>query len=116
VYQYILIALLMLAGLIPKQGCAMINYASEGRSVTGLSQWRFLPDTSEENSDIRLPTADVDWSTVSIPHCFRLSGLPEKSAAFYAQTLQLDGEDADKCVYICHQSVSTPNNQQGVTP
>ncbi len=87
-------------GLAPMQGYAMLNDASEGRTIEGLAQWEFLQDTSEEGSDIRLPMKSDDWSSVQIPHCFRLSGLPEKSAGFYRKTLNLPKSDSNKCFYL----------------
>ncbi len=87
-------------GLAPMQGCAMLTDASEGRVIEGLAQWEFLQDTSKEGSDIRLPMSGADWTTLTIPHCFRLSGLPEKSAGFYRTTLNIAAEDSNKCFYL----------------
>ncbi len=97
----IVAAFLVIAGLLaPLQGMAMLNDASEGRTITALAEWKFLQDTSDEESGIRLPMMSSDWTTVRIPHCFRLSGLPEKSAGFYSQTLNIPTEDANKCFYL----------------
>ncbi len=87
-------------GLVPLTGCAMLTDTSEERTITPLIQWQFVQDTSEENSKIVLPGKNADWTTLELPHCFRLSGLPEKSAGFYRQLLTPAAGDANKCYYL----------------
>ena len=92
--------LLAVLAVCPFQGVAMMTDPVEARSVDALTDWEFVPDTSEEFADIVLPGEDAAWSAVSIPHCFRLSGLPEKLAGFYRRTLTVSGEDANQCFYL----------------
>ncbi|MBN2163804.1 MAG: DUF4982 domain-containing protein [Pontiellaceae bacterium] len=87
-------------GMTPLQGCAMLSDASEARTIEPLSQWEFVQDSSAENTGIRLPDSGADWTDLSIPHCFRLSGLPEKSAGFYRHTLNVPAEDRGKTFYL----------------
>ena len=100
IFKHILMAAGLAVGLMPLQGCAMLTDEAEGRSVEELTQWQFVPDTSEEFAAIVLPADDAAWSAVETPHCFRLSGLPEKSAGFYRRTLTVPAEDAGKCFYL----------------
>jgi len=74
--------------------------SSDTREITPLKTWQFTQDTSEENSDIVLPKKGTQWTTVKSPHCFRLSGLPEKSAGFYHQTLNPKKSDKGHRFYV----------------
>ena len=89
-----------LLGWTPLSGMAMLTDASEGRTVTAMTEWEFLQDTSKENSEIELPHYSKDWAGVALPHCFRLSGLPEKSAGFYRKTLTPKATEANQCFYL----------------
>jgi beta-galactosidase len=82
------------------QSQAMLTDPSEGRVIDALTEWQFCPDPSAENSNIVLPGGNAEWSPVELPHCFRLSGLPEKSAGFYRKTLDVAAGDANKCFYL----------------
>ena len=90
----------VMLSLTPLQGCAMLQDASEGRTITALTEWQFIQDTSEENSTIMLPGKNAEWVTLEIPHCFRLSGLNEQSAGFYRQLMMPAAGDANKCYYL----------------
>lgn len=90
----------LILGFMPTQGCAMLNDASKSRSVTEITEWQFMQDTSAEHAEIVLPGNSTDWATLEIPHCFRLSGLPEKSAGFYRQVLTPASSDANHCFYL----------------
>ncbi len=100
VFKGLLLIAYSTAGLVPMTGSATLNDTSDGRTITALSEWRFIQDASEEESDIRLPMSYAEGSTVQLPHCFRLSGLPEKSAGFYSATVDVPAEDANKCFYL----------------
>ena len=96
----IFISILLAAAMTALPGNAMLNDPSAARTIVPLSQWEFVQDTSAENSAIQLPDSGADWSGLTIPHCFRLSGLPEKSAGFYRTTLQVPAEDEGKTLYL----------------
>ena len=87
-------------GVLPLQGSAMLTDASDGRTVTALTDWQFVPDSSGENSDIVLPGGQAEWTDLALPHCFRLSGLPEKSAGFYRRTLDIPAEDSKRYFFL----------------
>ena len=95
----ILLTASSLLGLLPLQGCALLNSA-DVREKDPIVSWQFLQDTSEEGSEIRLPSQSAKWSNVELPHCFRLSGLPEQSAGFYRATLSPRTGDANKNFYL----------------
>ena len=74
-----------LAGIIFLQGCASLTSNSSVRSKERLTTWQFCQDTSPEGSDLVIPE-DAEWTELSLPHVFRLSGLHEQSAGWYRQT------------------------------
>ena len=73
--------------------------AGESREKLPLEQWEFCPDSSAEGSEIALPQK-ADWLPVSIPHVFRLSGLPEQSSGFYRLSLPVNNADSGKRFYL----------------
>ena len=73
--------------------------SAAAREKVPLVQWEFCPDRSPEGSEISLPEGG-DWTTLSLPHVFRLSGLPEKSAGFYRRTLTPAADDEGKRFYL----------------
>jgi len=95
----LLTSLVSLFFFVPMQGHAMLTDESTGRILESLVEWQFAPDVSAENSDIVLP-GNAQWSSLEIPHCFRLSGLPEQSAGFYRRTLEIPAADAGKSFYL----------------
>ncbi|HEY5621833.1 MAG TPA: glycoside hydrolase family 2 TIM barrel-domain containing protein [Pontiella sp.] len=100
ILKYILIAVGLIGGLTSTQSCARLHDDAGGRAIESLTNWEFLQDTSEENSQIRLPENSSQWTALEIPHCFRLSGLPEKSAGFYRQIINPSSSDSGKCFYL----------------
>lgn len=100
ILNHLLVAVGFTAGMLPLQSNAMLNDASEGRTISGLTDWQFVQDRSEELSEIKLPDDRAAWTSLQLPHCFRLSGLPEKSAGFYRHTFKPELGDANKCFYL----------------
>lgn len=79
---------------------AMLTDPSETRTIEPLTKWQFAEDTSGESSKPGLPDSFAKWTELKIPHCFRLSGLPEKSAGFYRQSFQTQASDSNKTFYL----------------
>jgi beta-galactosidase len=80
--------------------CFALCETSNVRDFTELNSWQFVQDVSDENTEIVLPEKRAAWTTIKTPHCFRLSGLPEKSAGFYQSTIAPDLNEKDHCYYL----------------
>ncbi len=76
-----------------------ISVNASARTEKKLTQWRFCADTSPEGSQPVIPQ-QAEWTTLSIPHVFRLSGLPEQSAGWYRRTFTAGKDDQGKCFYL----------------
>ncbi len=85
---------LLLAVLSLCFGCSRLD-AVEPREKIGLETWQFCQDTSPEGSELVIPQ-EAEWTELSIPHVFRLSGLPEQSAGWYRTTLKAEETEKDK--------------------
>ena len=76
-------------------GPAMIG---KGNTLTP-STWDFAEDTSPVA--VRpVPPAQATWTTVSIPHIFRQSGLPDNAAGWYRQTFAVTAADHDRRFFL----------------
>ena len=69
------------------------------RSQEKLIQWHFCADTSPDGSEPSIPQ-QAEWTTLAIPHVFRLSGLPEQSAGWYRRTFTAGKDDQNQCLYL----------------
>lgn len=78
-------------------GCSSL--ATESREKIALEKWRFCQDTSPEGSEIVIPR-DAEWTELTIPHVFRLSGLHEQSAGWYRRPFSADAAEKGQCFYL----------------
>lgn len=85
----------MLVILSVSAGC----FSAEPREKLALENWQFCPDDSPEESQIVVPE-HAHWTALTIPHVFRLSGLPEQSAGWYVTEFKTDASDRDKQFYL----------------
>jgi beta-galactosidase len=85
-----IVAIASLAG-----GCT-----TQVRQKLPLENWDFSPDKSPQNSTITAPPQNTGWTRLSIPHVFRLSGLPDDSAGWYKTTFKADTNEQEKCFYL----------------
>jgi beta-galactosidase len=81
-------------------GCSGVT-GKGSREKIGLVKWQFCQDTSPEGSAPTIPQK-ADWTALSLPHVFRLSGLPEQSAGFYRTGLAIAAGDKNKrfCLFL----------------
>lgn len=82
------------------RGCILPEGEAGKRAVRRLPDWQFIADESEEGTEATLPGTSANWTDLTLPHVFRLSGLPEKSAGFYRRTLDITSNDAGSCFYL----------------
>lgn len=89
----------LLIGVFGFAGCGQSDSA-DIRETVALEQWRFCPDQTPEGGDPVMPDGQADWTSVTLPHVFRLSGLYEHSAGWYHRVLQAPAEDSQKQFYL----------------
>lgn len=85
---------LMLIGVLFTLGCGTFADAG-GREKISLETWQFCEDKTPEGAEPILPQ-DAEWASLTLPHVFRLSGLPEESAGWYRRTFTAKDNEADK--------------------
>ena len=85
-------------GLLFTLGCGSFA-VGDIREKISLSQWQFCEDKTPEGTEPILPQ-QANWSTLTLPHVFRLSGLPEQSAGWYRQTLAVKDTEKEKRFYL----------------
>lgn len=95
----IILACGLLIPLMPFQGCVTMADNPVERTKEQLTDWQFCPDTSAEFSEIVIPK-NAEWTTLQIPHVFRLSGMNEQSAGFYRRTFVADTIDSNRRFYL----------------
>jgi beta-galactosidase len=93
--KYLRVLLVVILSLIA--GCSSLT--AESREKIALEKWRFCQDTSPEGSEIVIP-GDAEWTELTIPHVFRLSGLHEQSAGWYRRTFSADAAEKGQCFYL----------------
>ena len=81
------------------QGCAAKVKDTYGRSKEALTEWQFCQDTSPEGSELVIPR-NAEWIPLSIPHVYRLSGLPEQSAGWYRRSIPAEENEYDKRFWL----------------
>lgn len=71
------------------------------RTRTPLVEWQFTEDGSPaKDNTVPSPPQTAKWKTVTVPHVFRQSGLPDNTAGWYQRTLHLDEADLGKSFYL----------------
>jgi beta-galactosidase len=68
------------------------------RTRTPLAQWQFAEDRSPDNGPYAPP--ESGWSSVTVPHIFRQSGLPDNTAGWYREVLHPGAADQGRVVYL----------------
>jgi beta-galactosidase len=84
--------------------------AAPPRSSTLLDTWKFAAETvraGEPLPEVPVPPADLEWQTVSIPHIFRQSGLPDDAAGWYLQTFTASPADQDRRFFLILEGAAT---------
>jgi len=67
--------------------------AGESRETTPLSTWEFAAEITPADKTLpSFPTPQANWQSVSVPHIFRQSGLPDNAAGWYRQTFAANAE------------------------
>lgn len=85
--------------LIFFSGCASSEPDVSARNKEALTTWQFCQDTSPEGSELVIPE-DAEWTELSIPHVFRLSGLHEQSAGWYRRTVKVEEAEKSQSFYL----------------
>jgi len=93
--KYLHIFLLAIVTL--NAGCGILS--ADSREKISLQTWQFTQDTSPELSAMVIPQ-DAEWTELTIPHAYRLSGLHEQSAGWYRRTLKAADSEKDLCFYL----------------
>jgi beta-galactosidase len=71
------------------------------RTSTPLVEWQFAEDVSPAtDAKVPNPPTTANWKTVTVPHVFRQSGLPDNAAGWYQRTLHLDEAERGKSFYL----------------
>lgn len=71
------------------------------RTRTPLVEWQFAEDTSPaKDTTVPSPPQAANWKSVSVPHVFRQSGLPDNTAGWYQRTLHLAPSERGKSFYL----------------
>ena len=79
-------------------GCNKVADA-DSREKIPLEKWQFCEDHTPEKSELLVPQESA-WTELSIPHVFRLSGLPEQSAGLYRRTFTAEAAEKGKRFYL----------------
>lgn len=72
---------------------------NETREIIPIDKWLFAPEPPQEKS-LQPPPPSAKWEPVESPHVFRQSGLPDKSAGWYRQTLTISAADKGRSTYL----------------
>lgn len=86
-------------------GCEPLNSeqkeiaSSDVREKISLVEWQFSEDKTPEGSEVMI-SQPAEWTTVIIPHVFRLSGLPEESSGLYRRTITAKADETDRRFYL----------------
>ena len=79
-------------------GCS--SFAANGlRDKISLQEWQFCADQTPVEAEPILPQ-QANWTSLTLPHVFRLSGLPEDSAGWYYRTFTAETADKGKRLYL----------------
>ena len=73
--------------------------SSAQREVIPLEKWQFWEEPGNAGP-LREPPKDAKWTTVSVPHVFRQSGVADDSAGWYRTGLNMSGGDADRQFWL----------------
>lgn len=74
------------------EGCSFCMNHTSARELENMTVWEFCQDLTPENSEIVIPE-NAEWTQLSIPHVFRLSGLNENSAGWYRRHFKAEKND-----------------------
>ena len=83
--------------------------AASPREMVPLTTWQFTEDRESGAAEIE-PPKQAPWSTVSVPHVFRQSGLPDESAGWYRQTVTPAASDTGGRVYLILEGAASVKN------
>jgi beta-galactosidase len=72
--------------------------ADDSRTREPLTQWQFAEDRSPDGGPYAPPVSG--WSSVTVPHIFRQSGLPDNTAGWYREVLHPPAVDQWRTVYL----------------
>lgn len=100
---------LIILGLV-SPGCTnaerLASAPAEPRQMTALVEWEFAEDKTPDGTK-PTPPDNTDWTTLTIPHVFRQSALPDESAGWYRRTFTLSAADKGKRFYLLLEGAAT---------
>jgi len=99
--------LLVLGGIAcTTEGWPGAAAAAESRQTETLVEWEFCQDKSPTVAT-PVPPDQAQWIRLTIPHVFRLSGLPDESAGWYRRTFTVADTETDKRFYLFLEGAAT---------
>jgi beta-galactosidase len=76
------------------------------RQYEELTTWQFVGDAEALFTSAQ-PPKTAQWKTVSVPHVFRQSGLPDNAAGWYRQIVHLSAADRTRRVYLMMEGAAS---------
>jgi beta-galactosidase len=81
------------------------------RVQTPLVDWQFAVDSSNTpTSGEHTPPDPADWKSITVPHVFRQSGLPDEAAGWYRRTIRVDAAERGSTFYLALEGAASVKN------
>ncbi len=88
--------------------------AAEPRQKEALVEWDFCQDKAlpkgmakPSTAETPVPPEQAQWTRLTIPHVFRLSGLPDESAGWYRRNFTVADNEKDKRFFLFLEGAAT---------